>query len=95
MPRIYFPRLDHYGWDKSLLITAANALICIKSSYSTENVRQWAKQAGLIMPIRQKPGRSMADLAARGRIASPLREHDLTENMIAQYQAGAQQRVGG
>ena len=47
------------------------------------------------MPIRQKPGRSMVELAARGRIASPLREHDLTENMIAQYQAGAQQRVGG
>jgi hypothetical protein len=52
-------------------------------------------QAGLIMPMRQKPGRSMADLAAPGRIASPLREHDLAEDMITQYQAGAQQRVGG
>jgi hypothetical protein len=40
-------------------------------------------------------GPLMADLAARGSIASPLREHDLAEDMIAQYQAGAQQRVGG
>jgi hypothetical protein len=53
---------------QGLLITAANALICIKSSYSTENFRQWAMQAGLIMPMRQKPGRSMADLAAPGRL---------------------------
>ena len=35
------------------------------------------------------------DRLRRGRIASLLREHDLAENMIAQYQAGAQQRVGG
>jgi hypothetical protein len=80
---------------QGLSITAADALICIKSSYSTANDQAMAILAGLIMPIPQKPGRSMADLAAPGRIASPLREHDLAEDMITQYQAGAQQRVGG
>ena len=47
------------------------------------------------MLIPQKPGFSMANLAGRDRIASPLREHHLAQNVIAQYQAGPQQRVGG
>jgi hypothetical protein len=51
------PSTQTLWMGQGLLITAANALICIKSSYSTENFRQWVKQAGLIMPIRQKPGR--------------------------------------
>ena len=77
------------------MITAANALICIKSSYSTANDQAVGDAGRIDNAIRQKPGRSMANPAAQGSVAPALREHDLSENVIAQSQAGPQQRVGG
>ena len=80
---------------ESLLTAASDALICIKSSHSTEN-DQAVSDPGRIDNAHSAEA-WLLDGKSGGprRIAWPLRERHLAQNVIAQHQAGSHQRVGG